>query len=178
MSAASVPVARLVPLLMLLACGRQPPPGEGKENPTVLADTASDSVVDTSSARRPAVRPGAPTNEALDRPIPVPGKKQKAALSVNELLDNVSVAGTVVTVRGTCLRRGVGRAQGAPPLTRSDWELGDGTKAVWVSGPRPVDCPAESGAKDSSMVRGLVQADTLRMFDGSEQVRVYLVVEP
>ena len=97
--------------------------------------------------------------------------------NVSELVEAPRLSGTVVMVCGTCLRRGAGQAQGAPPLTRSDWELGSGRQGLWVSGPRPADCPAETGATDSSLTKALVQADTLRMLDGTERVRVYLLLE-
>ena len=178
MSAAAVNAARCAGLLLFLACGRQPPPGEGKEQGAM---TASDSGLagDTLTRQRPTVKAGAPSHGGEDpRSVPIPDKKRAAVVSVDELLDNTSLVGTVVSVWGRCLRRGAGQAQGAPPLTRSDWELGSGVRAVWVSGPRPAGCPAESGARDSSLVKGLAQADTLRMFDGTEQLRMYLLLEP
>jgi hypothetical protein len=180
MSPAIISGVRWGAFLLVLACGRQPPPGDEGRRPAATTDSASDSSlpVDTPSVQQPTIRPGAPPNEAVDpRPIAVPGNKQKAVLSVSELGRDASLTGTVVTVRGTCLRRGAGQAEGAPPLTRSDWELGEDGRAVWVSGPRPPDCPAESGAKVSGVARGLVQVDTLRMLDGTERPRVYMVVD-
>lgn len=180
MSQRTAATAGVFGLLAMLACGRQPSPGEGVSRRPALPDTESDSVavaVDTPTIQ-PTVRPGAPRSGAANRqPVPAPTQKERAALSLIELLDAPSLAGTVVTVRGTCLRRGAGSAQGAPPLTRSDWELGAHGQAVWVSGPRPQSCPIESGSTGSAEVSGLVRVDTLRMMDGSMRPRVYLVLE-
>ena len=180
MNPAIISALRWTPAFIMLACGRQPPPGDGGNRPSETADSASDSgsAAESSPAHRPPVQPGAPANEAVNpRPIAVPGKKQQAVLTVGELVRDVSLAGAVVTVRGTCLRRGAGQADGAPPLTRSDWELGEDGRAVWVSGPRPPNCPAESGATASGIASGIVQVDTLRMLDGSERPRVYMVLD-
>ena len=166
--------------LLMLACGRQPPPGERTNQPSTTADSISDSAlaIDTAEAQQPAVRPGAPSSEAADpRPIPVPGKKRQGVLGVSQLVDDASLAGTIIATRGTCLRRGAGQADGGPPVTRSDWELGEDGRAIWVSGPRPPECPAESGARVSIVTHGLVQVDTLRMLDGTRRPRVYLVLE-
>lgn len=171
---------RVAGLFLALACGRQPPPGQGRDRVTIPADTVFDSAVsvDTPIGQRPTVRPGPPTAGAANpRPIPTPREKPKTLLSVAEVLDNPPRTGTVVSVRGTCLRRGAGLAQGGPPLTRSDWELGTADRAIWISGPRPVDCPVGTGATGPSLVRGLVQVDTLRMLDGTERPRVYLVMD-
>lgn len=166
--------------LILLACGRQPPPGERANNqPSASADSAPGQplAVDT-PATRPTIRPGSPARGTADqRPIVVPQKKREPILSIGELLRDPSLAGTLVAVRGNCLRSGMGQAQGEPPLTRSDWEFGDGDQAVWVSGPRPPDCPVETGGTVRSVARGLVRVDTLRMFDGTQRPRVYIVVD-
>jgi hypothetical protein len=171
--------------LLLVGCGPAPRSGAETEgaapNPrqphsTVSArPTSADSVAgrrDT-QPRPPRVDPGAPPVRGADaRPIPTVGKKQ-GTLEVS-FLDSTLV-GMSVPVRGTCLRRGAGVAVGAPPLTRSDWELGDGQAAVWVSGERPSGCSVESGSSVPTTVHALVQLDTLRMFDGTTRIRLYLV---
>lgn len=166
-------------LFIILACGGQPAPGQRNERAPGVTDTTSDSVVALDPPGRPVVRPGPPpaASHADSKPIAVRDKKQKDVLSVKELLQDSSLAGRIVILRGTCLRHSAGQAKGSPPLTRSDWELGGGTEAVWVSGPRPANCSVEKGASASNTVKGRVHADTLRMFDGREEMRLYLVLQ-
>jgi len=182
-------VIGVMAVLLNLACGRQAPPGGESERssspesehgehpvPTATETTAIDNATaaDTTKRERGQLRPGAPAR-ADRKPMAVPGEQEPVTLTVKEVTNSSWQAGGLVSVRGTCLRRGAGQAVGAPPLTRSDWELGEDSVAVWVSGPRPPDCTAETGATVSMTVDGVVALDTLRTMDGDRLPRVYLV---
>jgi hypothetical protein len=81
--------------------------------------------------------------------------------------------GRTVVVRGRCLGWN-GPALGTGPITRSDWQLGDGDEAVWVSGPYPAGCGGQGGG--AVTVRAEVVVDTVtQRGTGERRVRAYLL---
>lgn len=82
-------------------------------------------------------------------------------------------AGRTVSVRGRCLGWN-GPAMGSGPITRSDWQLGDGGQAVWVSAPYPAGCTGQGGGELT--FRGHVEMDTITVRStGERRPRAYLV---
>lgn len=97
-------------------------------------------------------------------------------LTVERLLGRPGeYAGRVVLVPGRCLGWN-GPARGQAPVSRSDWQLGDDSTAVWVSAPYPAGCTgAEGGAH--VVLRATVVVDTIvdRGRSGSTRLRPYLI---
>jgi hypothetical protein len=83
-------------------------------------------------------------------------------------------AGRMVRVSGRC-QGWSGPAAGRPPLTRSDWQLGEKDQAVWVSGRLPAGC---TGAAGGGMVtiQAQAEADTVTLGSGQPVGRAYLVI--
>jgi hypothetical protein len=83
-------------------------------------------------------------------------------------------AGRTVNVRGRCLGWN-GPALGSGPLTRSDWQLGAGGEAVWVSAPLPAGCTGPAGGGEVGF-SGEVVVDTVTLRGtGQRRPRAYLV---
>ena len=98
-------------------------------------------------------------------------------VTVHQVLVSPSLTGTMVLVHGTCLGYAAPFvAHGPPPLTRSDWQLGDGGEALWVSGPLPAGCTSTTPATAPTAVVARVAQDTVQALGGGTAVRRYLVV--
>ncbi len=108
---------------------------------------------------------------------PAPNGSSPLPATVHEVLTRASLTGTRVQVRGTCLGYSTPTvAAGAPPLTRSDWQLEEQGEAVWVTGPMPAGCSATQPAAAPSTISALVAQDTLPGLGGKPGVvRRYLV---
>jgi hypothetical protein len=129
-------------------------------------------------------RSGAPAGSAVPESAPPPtipaagilSDRRGDTLTVGRLLDQPGgYAGQVVLVQGRCLGWN-GPAWGQAPVSRSDWQLGDGGAAVWVSAPYPARCTgAEGGAH--VVLRAIVVVDTIadRTRSGPTRLRPYLV---
>lgn len=121
-----------------------------------------------------ASAPPAPMPPPAPGPIPevaMPTPRSDA-VSITELLRSPDrFAGREITLSGTCLGWS-GPALGAPPRTRSDWQIGSQNAAVWVSGPLPSGCSGPGGG-GSVRVRGLVEID--RASGEGRTIRAYLI---
>lgn len=106
--------------------------------------------------------------------VPTPQK-----VSVHDVLTTPSLVGKAVEVNGRCLGYSVPTvAKGAPPATRSDWQLEDQGEAVWVNGPMPQGCTATTPAESASTVSAVVAQDTLPSLGTQKgQARQYLRVK-
>lgn len=93
---------------------------------------------------------------------PMPDGGSPVPATVHEVLTRPSLTGRLVQVRGTCLGYSTPTvAAGAPPATRSDWQLEDQGEAVWVTGALPTGCSATQPAAAPSTITALVAQDTL-----------------
>lgn len=82
--------------------------------------------------------------------------------TVHALLTTPALVGRTVEVNGRCLGYSAPTiARGAPPLTRSDWQLEDKGEAIWVSGPLPAGCTSTTPATAPGLVTAIVAQDTL-----------------
>ena len=143
---------------------------------TVAVQTSKPDSTSERSATPPVARGAPPQGVAPSEVIPWPPVKERRVLSVGMVLDSVGLVGAHVRVWGTCQRRGAGVAFGAPPVSRSDWELAGTSRGVWVSGRRPPRCTIEAGANMLDTIAAVVRTDAPRMLDGSTRTRRYLVL--
>lgn len=91
------------------------------------------------------------------------------------VLRGASRIGDTVTVTGTCIGLDAGKAVGAPPLTRSDWQVSDGTQAIWVTGVAPSGCRLGESQQPQLTLHGIVRQDTLpRLGTGNVRTRYFL----
>lgn len=126
----------LIALLLLAGCA-----GAGSEGPS----------------QAPATTPAVPSTAG-------PGPSgdiniSRDTISVGAILsDSQAYLGRHQNVRGTCLGWR-GPASGPPPSTRSHWQIGDETHALWVVGPMPAGCTGASGGLTT--IRAYVTADTV-----------------
>jgi hypothetical protein len=97
--------------------------------------------------------------------------------TVHALLQSPALVGRTVEVNGRCLGYSSPTiARGAPPLTRSDWQLEDNGEAIWVSGPLPQGCTSTTPATAPGLVTALVAQDTLPGLGGqAASPRQYLI---
>ncbi len=97
--------------------------------------------------------------------------------TVHALLTTPSLVGRTVEVNGRCLGYSSPTiAKGAPPLTRSDWQLEDQGEAIWVSGPLPAGCTSTIPATAPGLVTATVAQDTLPGLGGQAALaRQYLI---
>lgn len=133
----------------------------GPQRPRAQAEESS-SVTIPSEARKPK-RP-------LEKDISKPDRTD--TLSVSAFLDGPVGAGRIVSIRGKCRDQfHASGSAGAPPRSRSDWQLADDRAAVYVSGPMPAGC-----ASGSVVVSGLVVVDTIQV-SGRSVSRRFIVIE-
>jgi hypothetical protein len=138
--------------VLLLACAHG-----GTRGALPVRDDASGHVVVSESATRSAA---------------------DTSVSIASVIGSHALVGRRVRVSGRCLGYGGGTmALGGPPRTRSDWQLGDATAAIYVVGPRPNDCDRAAGSPRVIVVRGVVAEDTVRMLSGARLPRRYLVAD-
>jgi len=130
-------------------------------------------------------RPGAQSGDSNYRTIPAEARQPKGTLrkgegrperdetlSVSEFLDGHVEAGHMVSVRGNCRDQfHASGSAGAPPRSRSDWQLADERAALYVSGPMPTAC-----ALGPVVVRALVSVDTIQL-SGRPLPRRFLVIQ-
>ncbi len=97
--------------------------------------------------------------------------------TVHAILTTPALVGRVVEVTGRCLGYAAPTiAKGAPPLTRSDWQLEDRGEAVWVSGPLPAGCTSTVPATAAGPITATVSQDTLPGLGGqAPSPRQYLL---
>ncbi len=97
--------------------------------------------------------------------------------TVHAVLTTPSLVGRLVEVNGRCLGYATPTlAKGAPPVTRSDWQLEDKGEAIWVSGPLPAGCTSTTPAAAPGLVTATVAQDTLPGLGGQPAApRQYLI---
>ena len=119
--------------------------------------------------------PGRPAVTSPIRQVPsVPEASEHRSISVRVLLSTRPKSGTVVTVSGLCYGLAGLLAAGPPPSSRSDWQLGDGSVAVFVVGPIPLNCVQQANAP-SVTIRATVRRDSVAVRLGGPLVeRLYL----
>jgi hypothetical protein len=114
------------------------------------------------SPRRPSI--SASTGPKLGT-IPVKARrddtKPPALLTVASFLDRPLDVGQRIQITGTCLDQFHANASaGAPPVSRSDWQLTNGSQVVYVVGRMPASCipgPATISASvaiDTTLIAG------------------------
>lgn len=141
---------------------------------TAPAQAVSSSGKNQAAPQRPAVGEK-PANSHAITAIPAKARRDNAstseALSVASFLDRSLDAGQPVQVTGTCIDGFHARGSaGPPPVSRSDWQLSNGTQVVYVVGRMPASCA--SGAVTISAVVGV---DTVAII-GTRRVRRFLVI--
>ena len=141
----------------------------------------------TMSAPAITASPGVTTQSATApaQPPRVADTPQKAAASQANSVASTTASsasdGAVVILRGLCLPRAAHIAFGAPPRTRSDWQLGDlrdSTSALWVSGPRPSGCSPEQGGSGPVAIQGTLATDTVKMLSGPPTLLRFVLLTP
>ena len=96
--------------------------------------------------------------------------------TVAELLTNSLPAGERVAVRGTCIGYSRVVAMGPQPRTRSDWQLLDGSDAIWVVGPYPTGCSGTVPSEVPDTFAMTVAVDTLpALGTRAQRARTYLL---
>jgi hypothetical protein len=81
--------------------------------------------------------------------------------TIRDVLGGDVTVGQQVSVTGRCLPRSALRAVGGPPVTLSDWQLGEGNIAIYVTGSRPGGCSAMEGSTGPITIEAVVAQDTL-----------------
>jgi hypothetical protein len=120
-------------------------------------------------------RPTLPPGMQSARP-PVGGKEP--VRTVRELLSSDRDVGQLVSVSGQCLGYSKPVAEGMPPRSRSDWQLGDDGVAIYVTGPLPAGCSATGGSTERTTIVARVAQDTMPAMGNREATpRRYLVLE-
>jgi hypothetical protein len=95
-------------------------------------------------------------------------------MTVGALLGAPPSSGTNIRVSGKCYGLAGTLARGPQPRSRSDWQLGNDTVAVYVTGPSPTEC-LQAPAPPVVTIRALVQRDTVALSPVSQPVvRVFL----
>jgi len=97
-----------------------------------------------------------------------------AVLTVRSVLNGAAPVGVVVRVEGRCLGYGPPFLTVAPPRTRSDWQLGTDSVAVYVTGALPGACHPALGSSRIDTIIARVSVDTLRLGEQPPIVRWYL----
>jgi hypothetical protein len=114
--------------------------------PPHLGEAAARPVaVDSGTAMSPR-RPSLPVSTG-PRLGTIPEKARRAdssaseSLTVSSFFDRSLEAGQRIQITGTCLDQfHVKAGAGTPPVSRSDWQLTNGTQAVYVVGRMPASC--------------------------------------
>jgi hypothetical protein len=163
-------------VIALAACSPRPSDRPSPVGDAPSLDTATTTPAETAAAAN-TLRPGPPARDSTPSASPYPSLDPlgKQVVTVADVLDDGRPVGKHVQVMGDCLRQGVALAEGPPPVTRSDWELGAGKRAVWVTGPRPAGCSMAT-ARAGVVIWAQVLADTGKRLDGSVRVRRYLAI--
>ncbi|HKA58319.1 MAG TPA: hypothetical protein VKD28_06870 [Gemmatimonadales bacterium] len=138
----------LLPLSVALACT-----GAGQRS-----SAGADSV----RVQRPTEQPQA----AADSPraqvaITVPRAKPDTSVTVAEIAASGALVGKRVRVTGKCMGYSTPLAVGPPPRTRSDWQLADGSMAIYVVGTFPPGCSPTTGSSEPVTIIGVVTEDTI-----------------
>jgi hypothetical protein len=107
----------------------------------------------------PADSVPSPPPAGMAEQVPAGGKEP--VRTVRELLASDADVGRTVRVAGRCAGYSTPLAEGAPPLTRSDWQLEDEGVAIYVSGPLPAGCSATGGSQARSTIVAQVAQDTM-----------------
>ena len=117
---------------------------------------------------------GAACGPAANGTPPAGGARPKN-VTVHDVLTRPELAGTLVAVNGRCLGYSAPTvAMGAPPVTRSDWQLEEAGEAVWVTGPLVAGCSSTVPAERASVIVAEVAQDTVGL-GAVRVVRQYLV---
>jgi hypothetical protein len=103
--------------------------------------------------------------------IPVTASSKGTETTVAELVASDALVGRIVRVAGRCFLDTPALAPGAPPRTRSDWQLAMNGQALFVTGPRPDQCGENS---PEHTITARVAEDTIRAV-GRAIPRRYLV---
>jgi hypothetical protein len=127
-----------------------------------------------SGPRRPPVEPT--VNARATGTIPTNARRGDTSriesLTVASFLDRAIDAGQRVEVTGTCIDQfHAGAGAGAPPVSRSDWQLASGTRVVYVVGRMPTSCATEA----ATTISATVGVDTT-IIAGKARPRRYLVI--
>jgi len=151
-----------------------PPPLGG---PSVLRPSAKDT---GESAAGAIQRPSSPGKQSEAPLTPIPQKARREAhvkrgsetLSVSALLAHPMPRGQRVVVIGSCLDQFRARGSaGAPPMTRSDWQIAEGNQVIYVVGRYPSACSA-----GQVTLSAITELDTITV-GSSRRLRQYLVVQ-
>ena len=123
--------------------------------------------------RRPPV--GDLSNAHDNMSIPLKARRDDESankpLSVESFVGRSMNAGERVQVTGTCLDQFHARGSaGPPPVSRSDWQLANGTEVVYVTGRMPASC-----ASGTVTISATVGIDTA-VVDGQQHARRFLVI--
>lgn len=151
---------------------------------TSAAPTGADSSVfvgDTAPTIRPTVsKPSAREDSGAARRVTAPRRvESEPSPSIATILASSALVGQRVRVTGRCLGYGKPVAVGAPPRTRSDWQLEAEDVAIYVTGRLPAGCSPTGGSTQATTILALVAEDTLAARAGRPATpRRYLVRVP
>lgn len=164
--------------LWLTGCGAKPGAAghdTGASQPGSGADTARDSA-SVSGHHIPvdSTKPTLPPTIIPDDDAA--GATTGVTATVAGVLTGPDLNGKSVRITGTCLGYRVPPvAVGAPPRTRSDWQLESAGQAIYVTGPLPAGCSATEGSSTPVTILATVREDTLAALGGNPPVpRRYL----
>jgi hypothetical protein len=93
---------------------------------------------------------------------------------VRSLLESPPAAGTILGVTGLCYGLAGTLAAGPPPRSRSDWQLGNDTIALYVVGAIPSEC-VQASEPPLITITAVVERDSIATtLGGPRSERVYL----
>lgn len=168
------------------ACTGQGSRASDSARASAPSDVAQTPPADTSRVRSPsALQPESPSSPRRSTPLvsqaprnaPKPTKAPSShapeIVTVQAIIDGESLVDKTVRVAGRCIGDSPILAVGGTPRTRSDWQLAENGRAVYVTGPRPAPCV---GAPAQVTVLARVAQDTIHGL-GRSAPRRYLVLE-
>jgi hypothetical protein len=166
-------------LACLLACcccsksrdGSTPKQNAGAESPAAAPQAAAPA---SEAARDTSIAGAAPAGQFPGTLSQI--EERYPTLTVTEVLAGSGRVGETIRVEGRCLGYGKVRAEGGPPVTRSDWQLEEGGAAIYVTGPLPEGCSATEGSTTRTAIYATIAEDNPPALGGKPaKTRRYLV---
>lgn len=166
----------LVPLSVALACTGGAQRSSARDTTVTVSPGVSVVGEDSVRVQQPTARPRAAAESARSQVINVPRQKPDTSVTVAEIAGSGALVGKRVRVTGRCMGYSKPLAVGPPPRTRSDWQLADGSTAIYVVGTFPPGCSPTTGSSEPVTIIGVVTEDTLpALMDRPARARRFMV---
>lgn len=152
----------LVPLSVALACGSGAQRNSARDTTVTVSPADSAAGGDTLRMQQPSEHPRPRTAaESAGPQVRMPSGVKDTSVTVAEIAGSGALVGKRVRVQGRCMGYSTPLAVGPPPRTRSDWQLADGSVAIYVVGDFPPGCSPTTGSTEPVTIIGVVTEDTI-----------------